>query len=150
MNRIVNVARSERVSMVWTEAMVLRPHGRLAPLVKWVWKLLKKYKQIEDYWEPKSTFTYHQIDTGYFMDRLFKSRETVLEFSQDEPDLLLIGNADYRELVGAVMDSAEHRFGFHAEYVMNTSGRRRILGLEVVVLPWVKGMVAINRRSLNL
>jgi hypothetical protein len=130
--------------------MVLRPHGRFAPLVKWVWKLLKKYKQIEDYWEPKSTFTYHQIDTGDFMNRLFKSRETVLEFSQDEPDLLLIGNADYRELMGAVMDSEEHRFGFRAEYAMNTSGRRRMMGLDVVVLPWIKGMVAINRRSLNL
>ncbi len=146
MSKVFSIAQQEHVSMVWTKAMELTPHGRLAPFVKWVWAKLKKYGYIKDYWEPKSTFQHYRVDPQGFVNKLLMAQEVVQDFNHREPDTLIIGSKTYTELVGAL--DYTMRFSFNAEYVKQDQFGRRIMGLKVVVVPWMEGMVALRRDML--
>lgn len=74
-----------------------------------------------------------------FMDRLYKQRRHLFDhFNCREPQTLLIGAEDYEDL----MCSQEIRdsFAFTAEYHY---GRRQIMGLNVEVIPWMRGAVVM-------
>lgn len=74
-----------------------------------------------------------------FMDRLFKQKRYLYDrFNCRDPQTLLVGGEDYEQL----MDSPEIRqaFQFSAFYM---HGRDGICGLNVQVVPWMRGMVVM-------
>ena len=83
------------------------------------------------------TIRRHRLDAKTFMERLFKQRAELARLLNREPKRLLIGSDDYFEMMN---ETAIHQsFSFRAEYAKN----REILGLEVQIIPWMRGVLVM-------
>lgn len=77
-----------------------------------------------------------------FMERLWKQKRALVESFRQEPTTLWMGGEDYEEL----MDSPAVRQAFtvHAEF---NYGERRVFGLTVRIIPWMRGMLVMPTRN---
>lgn len=82
-----------------------------------------------------------------FMDALWDQRRNVYDYLDREPSRLLIGSQDFDELMQSRELSQEY-FGFHAQYNVGNDARRSptIMGLEVEVVPWMRGILVMPDR----
>lgn len=110
-----------------------RPAVWLQRLCLWVLAKLKCYSS-----KDTVTVTRHLVDGKTFMERLFKQKRALTEGFGLEPKTLLIGGEDYQELMGSpeVMQFMQ----FSSEY---RYGRNTVVGLEVKVIPWMRGLVVM-------
>lgn len=109
-------------------------------------KVLRKLKC--QYYEDHITYKTLTVDSEKFMDKLFEQRECLLEWDR-LPQTLFIGNSTYYELMNVVKkDQSLHaEFTFAAAYhVGGKTIRPQIMGLEVRVVPWMQGMLAVPFR----
>lgn len=85
----------------------------------------------------KITASRHTIDTDVFMERIFKQQEHLLVHFNRKPKRLLIGSEDFAQM----MDSAEmqNMMMFNASYNYG----REICGLQVEVIPWMRGILVM-------
>jgi hypothetical protein len=107
------------------------------------WALLHKLKALHWHFDTKDSITTVHIDTDDVMRRLMESSYAVLDYLGEGGEVLLIGPKEFQDLMGQV--EAVHSLQFHAEY----SRHRRILGLEVRVIPQMSGLVVLRRRDLS-
>jgi len=92
---------------------------------------------MEQAYEPNVTVNRHLIDADKFMDRLLKQKRALFDGFHKEGQRLVIGSEDYFELMS---EPAIHQhFNFRAEVGMH----RRLMGLTVEVVPWMRGAVVM-------
>jgi hypothetical protein len=109
-----------------------RPARWLQRLCLWVLRKLGAFYQRD-----MVTVQRHVLKPKTFMDRLFKQREEIASLLNREPKVMLIGADDYFELMN---EPAIHQeFSFTAQY----GKRREILGMEVRVIPWMRGVLVM-------
>lgn len=109
-----------------------RPARWLQSVCLWVLRKLGAFYQRDTV-----TIERHVLQAKTFMERLFKQRAEIASLLNREPKVMLIGSDDYFELMN---EPAIHQsFVFDAEYGKD----RRILGLEVRVIPWMRGVLVM-------
>ncbi len=111
-----------------------RPRGRLSAAQRAAWWFLQRTGALENSFLERVTFTKHVVDPPKFIERVFAQKKDLLENFDREGQRLLVGSEDYSQ----IMDEAEPGwFTFDAEVGFG----RRILGLKVEVIPWMRGIV---------
>ncbi len=78
-----------------------------------------------------------RLDGEKFIARLFQQKEELFHQFGYEPCKLLIGSADYEDLMGT--PEIHHIMRFPAAYGIGNT----IADLDVIVVPWMRGMVVI-------
>ena len=83
------------------------------------------------------------IDGDDFADRLFRQKRALFDTFGKEAQVILIGGEDYRDL----MSSPEviQSFSFMSSFNYN----RQVFGMEVKVIPWMSGILAIPKGFLE-
>ncbi len=114
-----------------------KPKGRTQWLQRLAWRFLNWTGAMEQAFEPKVTVSRHLIDADRFIERIFKQKLALLDGFHKEGQRLLIGSEDYSELMNE--PSSFNHFEFKAEVGMN----RRLIGLTVEVIPWMRGAVVM-------
>lgn len=110
--------------------------GRVLKLLQgWAWRFLFKTRAVAYAFDETTTVHRHVLDSGVFLDRLFQQRAEVFDHWGKEPNKLIIGSDDYRVLMGSVPD-------FYFTFQVNLR-RPSFAGLEITVVPWMKGMVVL-------
>jgi hypothetical protein len=85
----------------------------------------------------------HVLDADSFMERLFKQQSALMTDFMMMPELLLIGSADYAELMGDL--EIQSMINFNVKYKIGYRGSVEVCGLRVVVVPWMKGMIVMPK-----
>lgn len=119
------------------DAFKFKPKGRAQWLQRLAWRFLNWRRAMDQAYEPTVTVKRHLIDADKFMDRLLKQRRALFDGYRKEGQRLVIGSEDYFELMGE--PAIHHHFNFKAEVGM--SGR--LMGLDVEVVPWMRGAVVM-------
>lgn len=83
------------------------------------------------------------IEPRGFMQELHRQRAEIVSQLHGEPAVLLIGSEDFEQMMSTEVGGQS--FCFNGEYMMD----RRIYGLRVCVLPYLRGMVVIDKRDLT-
>jgi hypothetical protein len=114
------------------------PKGKTVWLQKMAWKFLNWAMAITDYHEPVVKVTRHTVDSERFMEKLWAQQREIFRFFDHDASLLLIGSEDYAEMMNSP-EAIPHYFAFSGDY-----GRdQTICKLQVKVIPWMRGMVAM-------
>jgi len=110
-----------------------RPYHLMQKACIWILRRLKAYDT-----GIKTTYTRHTIDTTSFMECLFKQQDHLSDILVDRrASRLLIGAQDFEEMMES--DEIRRVISFRAEYCYG----KKILGLKVEVIPWMKGMLVM-------
>jgi hypothetical protein len=117
-----------------------KPSGRLQRLQRWAWRFLHWRGALRQAFDETVSYTQHVINTDDVMRRLMEQRRGLFDYGQ-EPRELLIGAEDFAELMS--QPQIHNYMDFGAEYV---SGRR-IMGLKVRVIPWMRGMLVMPKEE---
>lgn len=131
-------------SYIPTGAYKLNPKRRALWLQKACCWIMKKLDC--EWFEPTAKITRIEVDPMRFMQEIFRQRESLYSLIRKDGQTLLIGADDFLEAMGS--PEIYQQFCFKAQ--INRSHRNRwgevemkILGLDVVVVPWMKGMVIL-------
>jgi len=151
----------QTVTDVEPDVFVFKPRGNRV----WVWVLKAVWKFLVDMGVVKpnrishTTYTQRVLEPGSFVERLFAQRSSLMEHFRKDGRRVLIGAEDYRELMRETEASMTH-FQFDAQYQSCQDGKRRIFGMTVEVIPWMKGCLVMpeehsaavvsDRRSLRM
>lgn len=104
-------------------------------LQKAIFFVLRKLEAF--YIDQAETIERHTIDATTFIERLFVQQEELKRFFNRDAATLLIGAEDYATLMREAV--ASQMISFRAEYGFG----REILGMEVRVIPWIRGCVVL-------
>lgn len=77
-----------------------------------------------------------------FMQELQRQRAEIISQLNGEPAVLLIGAEDFEQMMRTEVGGQSFRFT--GEYFID----RRVCGLQVHVVPYLRGMVVLDRRDL--
>lgn len=113
-----------------------RPHLWLQKVCCWVLGKLGAYRR-----DTQTKIEYRTIDADNFMTRIAKQHASVFELLNRKPKKLLIGAQDYAELMCET--NSRYPFTFNASYAIGERGVARIMGLEVQVIPWMRGVLVL-------
>ena len=113
-----------------------RPHLWLQKACCWVLGKLGAHRR-----DTQTKIEYRTIDADNFMDRIAKQHESVFELLNRRPKKILIGAQDYAELMRET--TIHYPFAFNASYEIGERGVARIMGLEVQVIPWMRGVLVV-------
>lgn len=140
------IAHKSIVRMVPTlDAYKFKPNGSAQWLQHLAWRFLAWCGALDQVYERNIEVVRHQIDADNFIRRLLQQKRSLFDVFRKEGQRLLIGSEDYAELMGAPEVSMQH-FDFPARVDFD----RRIVGLTVEVIPWMRGAVVMpNDRSRN-
>lgn len=110
-----------------------RPHKWLQRLCCRIMQKLGAYDMGE-----KVTYTRHTIDPDVFMERIFRQAYHLEAHFNRKPKRILVGAEDFER----IMNCSEIRqsFMFNASY---NYGREIICGLQVEVIPWMRGILVM-------
>lgn len=111
-----------------------RPHPWLQRIALWV---LKKLDCV--YMRHEFQVERHIIDTGRLVDTLCKQRQELMLTYHKHGSRLLIGAEEYTTLMGEELRGT--MFSFSTEYGYSSMGK--VFGLEVTVIPWMKGLLVV-------
>lgn len=116
-----------------------RPYLWLQKACCWVLGKLGAYRR-----DTQTKIEYRTIDADNFMVRITKQHESVFELLNRRhlrPKKILIGAQDYAELMRET--TVHYPFAFNASYEIVVRGVARIMGLEVQVIPWMRGVLVV-------
>jgi hypothetical protein len=135
----VEFVASESITtmMPMFDSFKFKPNGRAQWLQRLAWRFLNWRHAMEQAYDPKVTVRRHLIDADNFMDRLLKQKHALFDGFHKEGQRLVIGSEDYFELMSE--PAIHHHFSFKAEVGM----RGRLMGLDVEVVPWMRGAVVM-------
>lgn len=126
------------ISMTPTlDVFKFKPKGKTKWLQKQAWRFLHASGAIEQAYEQSVSVKRVTIDADKFMDRVLKQKHSLFDEFNKEGKRLLIGSDDYFELMNEV--AVYEHFSFAAELGMG----RRIMGLTVEVIPWMRGALVM-------
>jgi hypothetical protein len=80
------------------------------------------------------------IDPPAIMQRLFEQQAAMLDMNR-EPKRMLIGSEDFAELMH--QPEIRHYFTVDCDYYKYGSDGRRIMGLTIEVIPWMRGILVM-------
>jgi hypothetical protein len=129
--------RSITTMQVMPDAFEFKPTGRAQWLQQQAWRFLGWCGALKVAYEPVVTVNRHAIDADTFLNRLLKQRHALFDGFGEEAKTILIGSEDYFELMSEPF--INQSFCFAAELALN----RRVIGLEVKVIPWMRGAVVM-------
>lgn len=109
-----------------------RPALFLQKICIWILRKLGCY-----YIKETVSVSRHILDARTFMERLYKQKGEIFKLLNREPTMVLIGARDYHELMSG--PEFTQVFAFSAEYMKD----RRIMGLTVKVIPWMRGILVM-------
>ncbi len=118
------------------DAFKFRPKGRAQWLQRLAWKFLNWRGAMDQAYEPKTTVRRHVIDADKFVDLILKQRRALFDGFRKDGQRLLIGSEDYRELMGEIS-----ALGYHFEFQAEIGKNGRFMGLNVEVVPWMRGAI---------
>lgn len=84
------------------------------------------------------------FNSNYFMEKVFTQMDNAQRVFDIRPDILLIGESDFRDIVGSKDINQIMVFDYSYNY------NRELLGLKVCVVPWMKGYLALRKKDLGL
>lgn len=113
-----------------------RPYLWLQKACCWVLGKLGAHRR-----DTQTKIEYRTIDADSFMVRIAEQHASVFELLNRRPKKILIGAQDYAELMHET--SAHYPFNFNASYAIGERGVTRIMGLEVQVIPWMRGVLVV-------
>jgi hypothetical protein len=109
-----------------------RPYHRLQRLCFWILQKIGAFDVGENL-----TYTRHTIDTQSFMERLFRQQSHLEGYFNRRPKRLLIGAEDFAVMMGS--EEIRQQLIFRTEY----GHGREIMGLQVEVIPWMRGILVM-------
>ncbi len=131
----------EKVAQLWVplpDAYTFVPKGRSRWWQRQAWKFLRWCGALEQARELKIKVTRHVVNPDGFMEALYTQQRQLYDLFGKEASRLLIGSDDYSRLMcdpGVI----GHGFNFDAQY----STARKVCGLTVEVIPWMRGMLVM-------
>ena len=78
------------------------------------------------------------VDADTFMGRLYKQQAALFESFHRDASQLLIGAEEFESLMNE--PAINQAFSFQAQY---NRGRYAVCGLQVTVIPWMRGMLVM-------
>lgn len=140
MNRTIEfVARSTVTTMQpIPDGYKFNPSGRAKWLQRLAWRFLQWRGSLIQAYEPKDEVIRHVIEADTFIERILKQRNELMRGFNRDGQTLLIGSEDYAQMMRAP-EMRDHMFSFGARVGMD----RQIVGLNVQVIPWMRGMVVM-------
>ena len=130
--------RSATTYLPMYDAFLFKPKGKLKVLQEAAWKFLKKCGVLEQAYEPTIKVTRHVVDPDSFMKKILLQRKYLLRDFYRHGQTLIIGSEDYADLMCSP-EMVPHAFNFQATFGLD----KQIMGLKVVVVPWMRGMVVM-------
>lgn len=115
------------------------PKGRLPWLQRWLFKLLGKLGA--NSLNESVTYTKVEIDTSRILDALLENQRDVMMLYNKSARYVVMGPKDFARFCGDPEYRDPLYFNFSAPIGMN--GKRSILGLEVVIVPWIEGFFVL-------
>lgn len=103
--------------------------------VRWIFSALGDSARKEDI-----AYTYHVIDPDSFMQSLFDQHRALLRMHY-KPSRVLIGSEDFAKLMNT--KEVRERRQFIAEYESSDGRNRTIHGLQVQIIPWMRGILVM-------
>jgi len=115
-----------------------KKHVWLQKICFWLLGKLEAYRQ-----EESIAFTRHAIEPKKFLDALFNQRLELDAVYNLRAHTLLIGAQDYEELMCSKEIYQMLSFNASTEVRWGRYGRGEIMGLKIVVIPWMKGTLLV-------
>jgi hypothetical protein len=81
------------------------------------------------------------IDSDSFMQKIFEQKNGIQTLFRIPPKELLIGAEDYAELMRQEISTMP--FDFRATYSYDEYKKQQIVGLDVKVIPWMRGILVV-------
>lgn len=141
MSTRIHLIRQER-----HEAAILNPNrfefnskGRLPWLQKLLFKVLRWLKA--DSYDTTVEYTTVEIDQTSIIDALMRNRIDLERLYNKRARYVVMGPDDFRRFCTAPEINNMMMVNFTAPVGMN--GKRTILGLEVVIVPWIDGFFVL-------
>lgn len=140
MNRTIEfMARSTVTTMhPIPDGYKFKPAGRAQWLQRLAWRFLQWRGSLAQAYEPKCEIVRHTIEADTFIERILTQQHELMRGFNRDGQTLLIGGEDYAQMMCAT-EMRDHFFRFDARLGMG----RQILGLNVQVIPWMRGMVVM-------
>lgn len=124
------------------DAFIFEPTGRIAWVQKLAYKFLKKTGALHQAYKPEATITRHVIDSDKFVEKILRQKYELFNGFHRDGGRVLIGSDDYAELMNSPEVVGSY-FDFSANLHIGRHGRREILGLQVEVIPWMRGILVM-------
>lgn len=124
-----------------------RPDGKLPWLQRALFAALKKLGcDNAIYYEP--AYSRHEIDTQSIIDNIIRQRTYLMDLDHEEIGTVYMGMNEFRKLGGEAYGL--NSIQLQGTYEHHRNGQARVMGLDVVVVPWLEGVfVAPKPRKLN-
>ena len=90
-----------------------------------------------------------RVDTDRFMHQLLEAKADFIRRLEDNPSTVLMGAEQYDDLIKAD-DRLTQPLGFTSQYDYHDGHTLKIMGLKVIVIPWMDGMVLVPNSYLTL
>ncbi|KQZ49761.1 hypothetical protein ASD54_12555 [Rhizobium sp. Root149] len=119
----------------------IRRFGWLADLC---WRLLHKLNALEMYSEKVTTWRYSEVQQRKLTEMVMTMREELFEYFED-PDnwVVVVGAYDFQEVMQSPM-LMSHTV-FEAGPIASKPHYFRLVGVDVHVVPWLRGMAVLPR-----
>lgn len=135
-NRINLISRERHATAILNpNRFEFNPEGRMPWLQRFLFKLLRWLKA--DSYDTSVTYTTVKIDPPNILDALMRNRVDVERLYNKRARYVVMGASDFQRFSTAPEINDMLRFNFMAPFGMN--GQRTILGLDVVIVPWIEG-----------
>ena len=77
-----------------------------------------------------------------FIRRMHEQRRYVFQHHNVTPTRVIMGAEDFEDVM-SMQSSLNNVFSFHASYPGGLDGRPTVFGMEVTVIPWMRGCVVL-------
>jgi hypothetical protein len=120
------------------DAYKFKPRGRMQWLQRVAWRLLHRFGALEQAMEPHVRTVRHMVDGDTVIQRLIEQRAALFDYLNKEGQRVIMGSEDYAQLMRSPEVASMH-FMFDAR----VGKGREIMGLQIEVVPWVRGVVVM-------
>jgi hypothetical protein len=139
--QVIHLYQAQQVLKYIPRGKELKAHGRLAPVQRWLWRLLSRMNALVD----------HLEETTEYIRVLIKDEEVInlvgatldgIYMRGGTPKEIFMGPNKFAELMNSPMvrDYAQP-FSFNVSYEYGTPSGRTLMGLPVHVLPQMEGVL---------
>ncbi|MGZ3235767.1 MAG: hypothetical protein ACXU8A_00155 [Burkholderiaceae bacterium] len=131
--------REKNVSFVRNDVFALNKHKKHYWLQKICIRILER---LDCQWQDtKVETTRIRIDPEEFMNKLYAQKAELFKQFNKDGTKLLIGAQDYEELMCS--PQIHQILSFNARAYKDNDYGRQIMGLEVTVIPWMRGILVM-------
>lgn len=133
--------RTAHVPFVLQDEWQFKPVGRLHWVQRAAWRLLHKMGALKNAIGQREVVTRHVINPDSFMQKLYEQSAAIFDMLDREGQTLLIGAEDFQQMMAG--PEMRNEFSFQGEFYRGDRNGRQIMGLNVKVIPWMRGMLVM-------